>query len=168
MNENKINNKLLKLVTEHYLNSKDFNGYDLSFFIKNMEMSLEQFREWIGGFIKRGELSLRFRNFHCNPYIKRMPDLDREKDLELLAKSELETVVAYPTSKVLVNIVNKEEYKGRPFSLRLALGEAHMDYHCFDLSVLEFYRNEPRYYYKVNDVNGSIYIKDKYSQFSKI
>lgn len=168
MDENKINSKLLKLVTDHYLNSDDFNGFNLNFDNKKSELSPEQFREWIGGFIKKGEFSLRYGDFHCNPSIRRMPDLDKEKDLELLAKSKLDTVVAYPTSKVLENIVKKEKYKGRPFSLRLALGEAHMDYHCFDLSVLEFYRNDPRYYYKVNDVNGSIYLKDEYSQSANL
>lgn len=164
MDEKEINSELLKRITDHYLNSTDFNGYVLNNDNKNPELNPKQFREWIGGFIKRGELSLRYEEFHSNPFIRRMPDLEKDTDLEQLQKSKLNIVVAYPTSKVLENAVEKEKYNGRPFSLRLALGEAHMDYHCFDLSVLEFYRNDPRYYYSVDDVSGRICMKDEYCQ----
>lgn len=168
MDEKEINSEFLKRITDHYLNSTDFNGYVLNYDNENTELNPKQFREWIGGFIKRGELSLRYIEFHSNPYIRRMPDLGKDEDLEQLEKSKLNIVVAYPTSKVLENAVEKEKYNGRPFSLRLALGEAHMDYHCFGLSVLEFYRNEPRYYYSVDDVSGRIYMKDEYCQTTSV
>lgn len=168
MDENEINSEFLRRITDHYLNSKDFNGYVLNYDNKNPELNPKKFREWIGGFIKRGELSLRYIEFHSNPYIRRMPDLGKDEDLEQLEKSELNIVVAYPTSKVLENAVEKEKYNGRPFDLRLALGEAHMDYHCFDLSVLEFYRNDPRYYYSVNDVSGKIYVKEEDCQTTNV
>jgi len=39
----------------------------------------------------------------------------------------------------------------------LALGEAQLSYRSFDLSVLEFYRNDPRHRYENDDINGRIY-----------
>src|SRR6185369_8023161 len=44
-----------------------------------------------------------------------------------------------------------------------AKGFGQLDYRCFDLSVLEFYRNDPRYYYKVDDISGEIFVEDDVS-----
>jgi hypothetical protein len=48
--------------------------------------------------------------------------------------------------------------------LELALGQAQLAHRAFDLSVLEAYRNDPRYYYQTNDVSGSIHVSDEYGK----
>src|SRR5258706_13376016 len=45
---------------------------------------------------------------------------------------------------------------------RLALGGAHLDFRPFELHVLEQYRNDPRYYYQVSDVDGHISVRDEH------
>jgi hypothetical protein len=62
----------------------------------------------------------------------------------------------------LKRAVNRAKYKGRPFTLRLALGEPQLAYAVFDLAVLELYRNDPRYYYHSDDVSGRISIQSKH------
>jgi hypothetical protein len=64
--------------------------------------------------------------------------------------------------------VDPNKYKGMPFSLVLALGAAQLDFRCFDLSVLEIYRNDPRYYYRVGDTEGMISISDKFYRNKKM
>ncbi|MCK4822055.1 AAA family ATPase, partial [bacterium] len=62
----------------------------------------------------------------------------------------------YPRPKHLKTAVNRMQYDGEPYRLYLALGEPQLAYRSFDLSVLEFYRNDPRYSYENDDVRGKI------------
>ncbi len=57
-------------------------------------------------------------------------------------------------------VVDISKYSGQPYQLELALGRPQLEFLPFDLSVLEFYRNDPRYYYRNDDVTGSICIRD--------
>ena len=101
-----------------------------------------------------------------NPYIKRFPDLPKEKQLELLATSDLDLDLAcmYPSRSYLKRIVKPTRYKGSPFTLRLALGEPQLAFYVFDLTVLEAYRNDPRYYYRADDISGHISIHSEHSK----
>ena len=74
--------------------------------------------------------------------------------LKKLSTNDLDQVCAYPSSQQLKKIVNTTAYSDRPFTLRLALGEPQLCYESFDLSILEFYRNDPRYYYQHDDISG--------------
>jgi hypothetical protein len=78
----------------------------------------------------------------------------------MLSESNLDFVVVYPTKKELAKYVNATDYSGKPFTLEIARGCGQLEYRCFDLSVLELYRNDPRYYYKASDVFGAIYASD--------
>ena len=71
-------------------------------------------------------------------------------------------VCVYPEGGVLPMHVDPTRYEGRPFSLRLALGDPQLHYEKFDLSILEYYRNDPRFHYFNNDISGRICIKDEY------
>jgi hypothetical protein len=68
----------------------------------------------------------------------------------------------------LKHAVERAQYKGKPFTLELALGEAQLAYRVFDLSVLEFYRNDPRYRYYCDDIAGSISVQDRMRDSDKI
>ena len=45
----------------------------------------------------------------------------------------------------------------------LAQGAAQLEFRAFDLSVLEFYRNDPRYHYTTDDIHGSISVRQEHS-----
>ncbi len=54
------------------------------------------------------------------------------------------------------------EFQGRPFSLELARSAAPLGFRVFNLTILERYRNDPRYYYKVTDCDGYIAAQDEH------
>lgn len=69
---------------------------------------------------------------------------------------------AYPTITHLANVVDYNSYTGKPYTLELALGEPQISFRAFDLSVLEFYRNDPRYTYTTDDIRGKIHLTSEY------
>ena len=52
-------------------------------------------------------------------------------------RARLEYACAYPTKDHLRKVVNINEFRDRPFTLKIALGEPQLNYAAFDLSVLE-------------------------------
>ncbi len=52
-------------------------------------------------------------------------------------------------------------FADRPYTKELALGEGQLAFRAFDLSILEIYRNDSRYYYVSNDVDGLISVTDE-------
>lgn len=58
--------------------------------------------------------------------------------------------------------VDIADYQDRPFSLRLAQGEHQMTLNSFDLSVLQTYRDDPRYSFKCTDISGCISVSDNF------
>ncbi len=153
---------LLERSVSQYLTSHDFNGFNLAGFPEEFGLTIDGTKELLAAMIRADLITLRLENAG-NPFIRRFPDRAKEAQLEDLAKSELSLVVVYPTSAVLGERVDRSGYAGKPFTLRLALGEAQLDYHSFDLSVLEFYRNDPRFFYRVDDVFGSIAMSDEHA-----
>ena len=59
-------------------------------------------------------------------------------------------------------------YEQEPFKYHLALGEPQLSYRSFDLCVLEFYRNDPRYLYRTSDICGLISVRDEYYESSEM
>jgi hypothetical protein len=100
---------------------------------------------------------------HPTPYIKAFRAAPAEVQLAGLAEiSDITHLTAYPEAKHLATVVSHDDYADRPFTLRMALGEGQLEAAFFDLSVLESYRNDPRYYYRTNDTSGSISVSDEY------
>jgi hypothetical protein len=56
-------------------------------------------------------------------------------------------------------MIDVSQYEGQPYKLMLALGEPQLAYRVFNLRVLEFYRNDPRYSYETNDIHGHISVR---------
>ena len=75
--------------------------------------------------------------------------------------SYVSSTCIYPSAPHLRRVVDDENYKDRPFTLELALGAPQLSHRSFDSSVLEFYREDPRYYF-FYDINGKIIIKDEF------
>lgn len=68
----------------------------------------------------------------------------------------------YPTQRLLKTLVNSADYAGEPFTLELALGEPQLAVRAFDLAILEIYRNDPRYHYQHDEIQGKIGVRDEY------
>lgn len=150
-----MNKDLVKFIAKHYLDSGDFNGFAVRDLIE-VGLNEKVLRNLFGELVKSDQITLLFEDSH-NPYIKAFPPDSIEKQVEKILKDDLTHTCAYPTPSYLASFVNPDDYKNTPFTLRLVLGEPQLSYLSFDLSVLESYRNDPRYYYWNNDISGRIY-----------
>ena len=159
--------QLIDQAFKHYVESRDFNGHSLGDPCSAFDLTPEKVRDWLGILVSADKVVLRFGE-HGNPFIKAFPDPPIETQLKILNEADLSLIVVYPSNSVLAERVDKAAYHARPFTLRLALGEAQLDYHSFDLSVLEFYRNDPRYFYRADDVHGTVYLHDEHARRQEV
>lgn len=151
--------ELLATITSHYLDSRDFNGYPL----RNVELSRADLDSLLRDLVENNLISLHFGAPHPNPYIKAFPAPAADTQLELLSQlDDITHLTAYPERAYLEGTIEPDKYTGRPFSLRMALGEGALVPAYFDLRILEYYRNDPRYYYTTNELSGTISVSDDY------
>lgn len=148
--------KVLQTLTDFYLQSHDFNGISVSQLQDSVDVIWEDLSESLSDLVQEGEITLNFSSHSLNPHIKRLPDLPIDEQLEKLSSDDPHGICAYPSPARLEKVVDPSDYAGRPFTLKLALGSAQLDYLSFDLTVLEIYRNDPRYYYTNDDISGTI------------
>ncbi len=154
--------EILGRVAQHYLESHDFNGFPIRELLPDFSEDAAALKNVLSGLIKRGKLSLNFGDVHPNPHIKAFPAESKDVQLDKLQKVDFTHICAYPSRSHLKWIVTPAEFKGKPFTLRLALGEPQLAFQAFDLTVLEFYRNDPRYDYRSDDISGEISVRSRY------
>jgi len=160
-----IEEEILESVAKYYLTSRDFNGLPLRI-IKTV--SKKKLKSVITSLIQQDKVSLVFGDTHPNPYIKAFWDESKETQIQKLNTLNLEHTCIYPSATYLKEVVDSSKYEGEPFTLLLALGEPQLAFKPFDLSVLESYRNDPRYSYHTNDISGHLSISDKYYEDTKV
>lgn len=149
---------IVKLVTEKYLQSSDFNGFPVRLLRDTATLNDD-----ICNLIELRALDLvRGDEGHENPHIKVFPVDIAEIQLQKIAAKGLEHCCLYPTPEVLAAEVNPTDYADSPYSLELALGAAQLEFRSFALVSLEYYRNDPRFHYHVDDIHGSIVYDDAY------
>jgi hypothetical protein len=138
--------------------NEEFNG----FAVVSLGLDVEQLRTMLRQLITDQLASIHLGP-HPNPYIKALPAYPPEVQIAALGElGHLNGVIAYPERRHLEGVVELHDFAGRPYTLRMALGDAQLDPVFFDLSVLERYRNDPRYYYSTNDISGRIGVTDEH------
>jgi hypothetical protein len=152
---------ILGKITEFYLESRDFNGHPVKDIAQVFGLEESELKSILISLIRDDKISLTFGDIQPNPHIKAFEEEPKEKQIDRLQGSNLEHVCSYPSCTHLREIVDPSKYQDRPFTLRLALGEPQLSFESFDLSELEFYRNDPRYSYRNNDITGSICVSDE-------
>ncbi len=148
----------LQSIINFFVGSKDFNGIPLMALLGEFPLEKSELIDILTYLIRNGEISL---NFDDNPHILRFPALPSEDQIARLSEADIRYICIYPTTSVLRKAVKPAKYRGRPFTRRLALGEPQLSYASFDLTTLEAYRNDPRYYYENDDISGFIGIRDE-------
>ncbi len=155
---------VLDRITQHYIQSRDFNGISGLRLAEDLAEEPADVQAVVAELIREGKVAAVFGDIHPNPHIRAFPDVPIEDQLEKLQQKGLSQACLYPTTTVLSDAVDPQKFQGRPFTLKLALGEPQLAFYAFDLMVLEFYRNDPRYRYTHNDVGGTIGVRDEYDQ----
>ena len=112
---------LLANATEYYLKSKDYNGYPCHHVRKTEDITADQLRVLLRPMVKEGLISLVFGDRHSNPHIRAYDDEPIDCQLNKLEQDELFHTCIYPSGTHLAQVVDRNDYNGRPFSLALAL-----------------------------------------------
>lgn len=142
-----LKDKTLNEITRFYLSSGDFNGIPARTLIANLGLKWTDIIEVLKELIEIEKISILFSDAHINTHIMRLGYEDKEVQIAKLKTNDMLHTCIYPLPKHLQKIVDKSQYTGKPYLLSLALGSPQLAYRAFDLSILEFYRNDPRYYY---------------------
>ena len=157
-----VEEEIIENTTTFYLRSRQFNGLPLRNIMNVINLQKNEVKGILESLIQQDKISLVFDDVHPNPHIKAFREEPKEKQIEKLNTLSLEHACVYPSPKYLKEVVDASKYEGEPFTLLLALGEPQLSFKSFDLSVLEIYRNDPRYSYVCNDISGYICVSDKY------
>jgi hypothetical protein len=157
---------LLSEITDFYLKSRDYNGIPISSLVRpHGEMKV---RSCLSQLISDGLVSVVFGDYHPNPHIKALPPEPEAEQREKLDTPRFQRACAYPTAKHLTTVVDPAAFSDRPFNLSLALGEPQLTYKSFDLSILEIYRNDPRYHYSYDDIHGWISVTSEFFETDRM
>jgi len=151
--------QVLGEITEYYLKSGDFNGIPVFVLEKKLNSMWGVLKDIVKDLINDDKVGAIFSDTDDNTHILRLGIEPKEVQTSKLEKIDVHTCL-YPRPSHLERVVNRSLYSSKPYVLELALGSPQLSYRSFDLSILEYYRNDPRYYYSNDDINGYISIRD--------
>lgn len=158
-----MNQSVTDAVTKQYLESGDFNGYPVYAIKKAFNVEDNEAKDLLRDLIRARCIDVVFGNIHPNPHIKAFSDTTADQQIEFLEDLEFsDHFCLYPSRETLSKTKQINDYSGEPYTEQLALGGGQLDFRVFDLSVLEHYRNDPRYYYQTDFINGQISVTDEY------
>jgi hypothetical protein len=150
--------KIFKHVLDFYLKSKDCNGCP----VQQLKDDTGYNKGVISELIKEEKLLANYGDRHPNPHILALEAEPINDQLNKIDTGLFAYACLYPTRKALSRAIPKSYQIDRPFSRLLWLGEPQLSFRMFDLGILEMYRNDPRYYYKVTETSGHISIRGEY------
>jgi len=147
-----VKEKILKIITDYYLNSGDFNGFPLYYFDKN-------YTDLICQLIDEGKVEVLSSAFVINPHIKAFRlNIDKEEQKKEVINNG-DSVVLYPTEKYLKELNLNSE---KPFTKMLLEGQGQLKIVFFKIEILETYFQDPRYKVFWYDYRGSIVVSDEF------
>lgn len=151
---------ILNTITRTYLESGDFNGTSAAGLEAIHGVGWHHLRGMVRELIEEDLVGAVYIDEDPNTHILRTGFSPTEIQIAKLETDELYHTCFYPRPVHLKQVVDRARYEREPYKLCLALGEPQLNYRSFDLSVLEFYRNDPRYLYQNNDIDGYISIQE--------
>jgi len=160
------NEQILNQVTGVYLSSVDYNGISVSRLAESCSQS--RVKKCLKDLVTAGLVSINYTDRHPNAHIKAFEAGPLDEQIARMSTEAFATACVYPTSRHLQTKIDPTKYLDRPFELCLLLGAGQLTYKSFDLSVMDMYRNNPRYQNTNNDIGGRITVKRRYRDNSKI
>lgn len=145
--------QVLQKITKFYLNSKEFNGIP----INELTSETKEIIPVLKQLLLDNKITCNFGDKHSNPHILALHPEPKEEQILKLNKSKFFCI--YPSKEHLKLVVKPNDYKDKPYTLSMALGNPQLIYKSFNLTILEQYRNDPRFSYDVDDIQGSISAK---------
>lgn len=152
--------KIYTLIEEKYFSSGDFNGLTFHELLRGLDQDKDEVLAEIRVGIETDVFTIEHLG---NPHIKSFANIKKSEMLEFLDESKGEAIFCmYPHPEKLKNAAAAEIYRDTPFAYELAKGAGQLDFRAFELSTLEFYRNDPRYHYETNSIQGQICVTDEH------
>lgn len=159
---------ILEEITRFYLNSRDFNGILSTELSRRLGRGYQEFLPPLRELISEKKLGILYEPRFINPSIIRESFESEDNQIERLNNLENELFCLYPRPAHLKKVVSCSDYTNEPYKLELALGCPQLEFRSFDPSVLEHYRNDPRYMYETDDISGHIcYDSEKMAERDK-
>lgn len=155
-------------VVEFYLESGDFNGISIANLLGCLDIGFDEIREIVLEGIASERLRVISSDHELNPHIIREGFREGELQIKCVKEDNVHHTCIYPSKIVLNEQLSSEQYNDRPFTRMLAEGSGQLEIVFFDLELLEFYRNDPRYYYECNDIGGRISIEDEHYESNTV
>lgn len=140
--------EILSQVIDRYLQSGGFNGLG----VVNLKSSDDV--QVVRDLIAAKKLDLVRGDGHPNPHIKAFDPEPFETQLEKVEKDGLAGCM-YPTAEALSEI-GAGSNETAPYTKELMQGAPQLVHRPFDLRALEWYRNDPRFDFDVDDIHGRI------------
>ncbi len=140
---------IIDRVVKNYLESRDFNGISVRYFVKDAEHSA------IKKLIDERKIDLLREDEDVNCHIKRLgvrPAKDQLKKIE----SDGFSGCLYPTPELLKELNAGAEEKS-PYTQELMRGVSQLSFKAIDIRMVEWYRNDPRFKYKTDDIYCQIF-----------
>ena len=147
---------VLDEITRFYLESGDFNGIHSTNLSNRLGVGFNEFCNFIRELISERKVGILYSPPFGNPHIIQIDFKSDGEQIERLNNLDKEPFCLYPRPAHLNKVVNCSDYANEPYKLELALGCPQLDFRSFDPSVLEHYRNDPRYMYETDDISGHI------------
>jgi len=158
--------EIYSVVEEKYFSSGDFNGMPIYGLEGIFDIRSEDFKTSIRKAIDDEILTARFDG---NPHIRAFSRIPKDKVLEGFDNAEYPGhTCLYPHESRLAESESLSAYSEAPYELELAKGAGQLDFRTFDLSVLEYYRNDPRYSYNTDFIHGQICITNEYFESDSV
>lgn len=148
-----------RTVVDFYMRSHDFNGLPMFTLLRNSPDAISA-KAAVESLIRKGRISCCFASVSINMHIKRFPDLSIDDQLALLSKEPSDSFCLYPSPDLVRANFDVSKFDDRPFTKKLALGAAQLDWEGFDLGVLDRYYNDPRYLFRFEDHQGRLSVHD--------
>lgn len=138
-----------ELVAQFYLKSHDFNGLPVQG-IASVGADTADLIE----LIKLRKVDLVRGDIHPNPHIKAFDVEPPDEQITKIEKKGLDGCL-YPTSDALARREIDTKDMG-PYTAALTYGAPQLSFRAFDLRALEWYRNDPRFELRSDDIHGTI------------
>lgn len=143
---------ILEQVVKHYVESHDFNGMSVS------QLTEPEDIDAVSELISSHKVDLVRGDGHPNPHIRAFAAEPIDAQLGKISKDGLAGCL-YPTEELL-----RERGYGAsepaPYTRALKEGSPQLSFRAFDLRALEWYRNDPRFKFDVDDIHGRILQKE--------
>lgn len=144
--------EIVTAALNYYLKSGDFNGMGVAHLTQTGDVEL------IKKLIADGRLDLVRGDGHPNPHIKAFEAEPVEVQIKKIDEGGLAGCL-YPTPQLLAEH-GAGAHEAAPYTRALKKGAPQLSFRTFDLRVLEWYRNDPRFDFDVDDIHGRILQKD--------